>query len=299
MLNSKYAPIVALTVLAILVIAALGWFLAISPQFAKADALNADTDAVNSNITMVQTSSAKLDDYQAQADAAASNEESIALNTPTTYDLQAFRERASEAIEKSNVEIIGLTQETAFSLEGWTATPAQLTSTAVAKLFAVGPITVAGDPNSTVVLTEDAPAAATDTATDDSATPTGDGAWAAIVTPKAEDGPVALGLVMIPLTLSVTGTAAELNTFFELMANPDDPIFQVYEVTANARPAGSSTQVGVSEAEDGDVIATVTGAMYLLNADTTVIDEEALVVVKPAEDSAFTPVGDAPAQSGE
>jgi hypothetical protein len=291
MLNSKYAPIVALAVVGILIIAALGWFLAISPQFAAASDLNDDKTAVEDNTSLIEASSDKLDEYQAEADALPSNAQAIELNTPTTFDLQGFRARWSKAVTESKVEVVSTGQDVAIELEGWTAEPSQLVSNIVATLFATGPITVAAKADSAADPAADAAANA------DSATAKATG-WAPIVEPSTESLPVAQGLVMIPLTLEVTGTPAEVNKFFGLIANPDDPIYQVYNVTLEARQSDAPTINGVADAKDGDVIATVTGAMYLLNADTTVVDETELVPVTPGKTSSFIEPDDAPDQPG-
>ncbi|GMA33806.1 hypothetical protein [Demequina litorisediminis] len=60
MLNSKYAPIVALTALGIIVVLVLGWFLAVKPQVDETAAFSADEDLVRTNITTIEADSAAI-----------------------------------------------------------------------------------------------------------------------------------------------------------------------------------------------------------------------------------------------
>src|SRR5690349_1528972 len=105
-MNSKYAPIVALTALVIIVIAALGWFLAIKPRFASAADYSSQSEEVDQNTAEIQQATSRLAKYQQDLDALAPLDDTVDLNLPSVIDIPAYRDRITSAVESSKVALI-------------------------------------------------------------------------------------------------------------------------------------------------------------------------------------------------
>ncbi|GIG54619.1 hypothetical protein [Demequina activiva] len=270
MLNSKYAPIIALTVVAIIIVLALGWFLAVSPQIKQTGELADRAEEVEGNTVLIETASAQLDAYASELEAAPDYSDAVALNAPSVFDEPVIRARLATAVEESGVEIVSLSQAGSATVEGWTVAPGALVSTQIAGLFVTGPLPETGE------TSEFQPA----------------------VTPPTADVVVTDGLVEVAVTLSVAGTPEEALEFFELLADPAQQLFQLYNVQLEARQSDSSPLTGVSQSADGDVQVTATGAFYLQNPDYTVVDEGVLEPAPLTGDSPFAEVGGADPQPG-
>jgi len=291
MLSSRYAPVVALGALGVVLVLVLGWFLAVSPQNSARGDLAAQTAEVEANTQQIQLQSAKLDEFAELLAADTSVADSIALNAPATINLGAFRARVWDALSSSRAELVKIETAGSQEVEGWVVAPTLLTSTQVAALFQTGPIAEVGDaptPEAT---------SATDPEGGASATPGTASGWTPAVTASTEEAPVAGSIMMIPFTISIAGTAEEAHNFVAGMSDADQQLFQVYGVTQEARQSDGSPIAGVSDPSDGDVLTTIVGGLYLLNPTGEAIDEEALEEVRPGN-GAFNEVGAAPAQSG-
>lgn len=270
MLNSRYAPVVALAVLGIIMVALLGWFLAISPKLSEASAVRAQASEVEDNTQIINASSDALDEYQALLDAAPDVTGAIALHAPNVFDTQAVRTRLSEAITTAQVEVSTFTINGAQAVPGIETDPASLISNQVAALFAAGPV------HQEEGAAEFSPA----------------------VTPANEIGPVVEELYSVPVTMMVVGHVDEIMGFFTALSDPDLPIFQVTTTSLQARQADSGAIIGVSEPEDGDVIATITGNLYVLAPEAEILDEEALTEAILPSDSPFLEVSGVEPQPG-
>ncbi|MFW7415189.1 hypothetical protein [Demequina sp. SO4-18] len=269
MLNSRYAPIVAITVVLILILVALGWFLAIKPQVDEASRVSGLVDEVETNIAAIDATSARLDEYQATLDALPDLTEPIAQNAPSVWDMPSFRARLDSAIKDAGLEIVTYEEGGETAVEGWPQEPAGLMSTQVATLFQTGPVHLPEGEEYT------APAA-----------------------PVGEAAAVADGITGITLSFSLAGTPSEMLDFFQQIQDPEAPLFQVYDVTETARPEESSSLSGVSDASDGDLTIDISGFVYMLNPDPTIIDEEVLEDASLGGESPFTAIEDAPDQPG-
>ncbi|MFW2514316.1 hypothetical protein ACNI3K_11110 [Demequina sp. SO4-13] len=247
MLSSKYAPIVAITIVLILILAALGWFLAIKPQVDDTGAIGQEADEVRTNIDMIEQSSASIDNYANELEDAPVVTEAIALNAPNVWDMAGFRLRLDDAVNDSGVGITAFEQAPIVEIDGWEQDSAALPSAQVASLFQVGPIHT-GDEEE----------------------------YSPVVTQSGESGPVASGIVGVPLSIEVVGAPSEMLEFFTLMSQPDDALFQVFGAELLARQSDSAPIEGVSDPDDGDVTLAVSGYAYMLNPDATIVDEEQL-----------------------
>ncbi|MDN4486704.1 hypothetical protein QQX10_00820 [Demequina sp. SYSU T00039] len=271
MLNSRYAPVVALTALAVIVIGLLGWFLAISPQLSKAGDLASTADQVRANTEQVSLASAKIDQYAALLAEESDVPDQIAANAPSRLDRDAFRTRLWDGIDDSGLNIISYEMDTSRLVEGWVIEASALTSNQVASLFQTGPVSIAG------AGTQPAPATTAEAATTDAAT----GGWSPVVSPFAGESLIDGTLARVAVTVVVTGSPQETFAFFEAMSAPGDQLFQVHEVTQEARQGDASSITGVEDAEDGDVITTITGDLFVLDAEVFPVDEGELETVSP------------------
>ncbi|WP_062293372.1 hypothetical protein [Demequina phytophila] len=279
MLNSRYAPIVMLTVLGIIAIGLLAWFLAIKPQFDKASDLRAQTDAVVANTSQIDAQSAKLDEYAALLAEDSEIESAVALNAPSAIDIDGLRNRVWAALKSSKAELVSFEQQQSSAVDGWLADSSGLVSTQVAALFSTGPV---GATAPAETATTDAP---DPTATQAATTTTTSTGWTPAVTAVVTDGPFAGDIQMVPFTIDMVGNPEEIRKFIDAMQDPKDQLFQIYEYSLLARPAGSAPIPGVHDPDDGDVHATITAAVYVLNPDMTVVDEEKLTKPNPDNDA--------------
>lgn len=288
MLNSRYAPVIALGVLGAVVVLLLGWFLAVNPQKSKAAELDKLTSDVETNTQQVALQSAKIDEYASILAADESVASSIALNAPETPDLTAFRARVWTSLIASKAELVGIEMAGSQEIEGWITEPKTLVSSQVAALFQTGPVTVA-DAGSN-------PAPSPSPEAGGSAVSNSDG-WTPAVTAATTEGAVAGNIQMIPFTITIAGTAQESYDFLKAISHPDDPLFQVFGIKQEARQSTSAPLNGVSDARDGDVQSFISGALYVLNPTGAPADQGELVDVTPGNDGFIEP-GDAPAQPG-
>lgn len=291
MLSSRYAPVVALGALGVVLVLVLGWFLAVSPQNSARSNLVTQTADVEANTQQIELQSAKLDQFVELLAADTSVADSIALNAPASVDLSAFRARVWDALNASRSELVRIETAGSQEIEGWVVPPTLLTSTQVAALFQTGPVAEPG--------TVSTPEATSTPAADGnaSATPGTAGGWTPAVTATTQEGPVAGNILMIPITISIAGTAEEAYRFVAGMSDPDQQLFQVYAVTQEARQSDDAPIPGVADPRDGDVLTTVVGGLYLLNPTGEAIDEDALEEVRPGN-GAFNEPGAAPSQRG-
>ena len=260
-MNSKYAPVVALTALGVVVVLLLGWFALISPKLSQASDLRALRDSVVINTTKISGEATKLAAYeQTLADAPDLSEE-IELNFPDRVDIQVLRSRILGAVEGSSMEIISLGTDGSYPVEGWELDTQALTSTSIASLFETGPIvvdaTVAAD--GTTAATEYVPPV--------------------VVSPAA--GPVVDALFGMPFTLSVAGSYAETKQLLALLQASEQQLFLVYNLKVTARNEGAAPLAGVADPIDGDVIVNITGAFYYLDPQTAIVDEDGPAAADP------------------
>lgn len=288
MLNSRYAPVIALGVLGAVVVLLLGWFLAVNPQKSKAAELDRLTSDVETNTQQVALQSAKIDEYAGILAADESVASSIALNAPGSPDLHAFRTRVWAAVVSSKVEIVAFDMLGSQAVDGWITEPKSLVSTQVATLFQTGPVTVA-EAGSTPAPSASPAAGGTTT--------TVPGGWAPAVTAATTEGAVAGNIQMLPFTITVSGTAKETYDFLKALSNPEETLFQVFGIKQEARQSDSAPITGISDAADGDVQSFVSGALYVLNPTGAPADQGELVDVTPGNDGFIEP-GEAPAQPG-
>lgn len=277
MLNSRYAPVIALTALVVVVVAVLGWFLAISPQLSKASELASTADQVRANTEQVNLASAKIDQYAALLAEESDVPAQIDANAPSRVDLETFRTRLWDGVDTAGVNLISYDMSVSSLVEGWVIEPNSLTSNQVAALFQTGPVLTTG------AAAAPAPTATAHPTTDAAAT-AATGGWTPVVSPFAGTSLIDGNLYRVSITFSVTGSPSETFDFLEAMASTDDPLFQVYEVTQEARQGDASALTGVEDAEDGDVITTITGDLFVLDPDVFPVDEGELQDISPNDE---------------
>lgn len=289
MLSSRYAPVVALGALGVVLVLVLGWFLAVSPQNSARSDLATQRAEVETNTQQIQLQSAKLDEFAQLLEADTAVADAIALNAPSTVDLSAFRTRVWDALNSSRSELVRIETAGSQAIEGWTVAPTLLTSTQVAALFQTGPV---GEPG-----IAPAPEATATPAAGVDATPGTASGWQPAVTASTEEASVAGNIQMIPITISIAGTPEEAHNFVAAMADANQQLFQVYAVTQEARQSDGSPIPGVADPRDGDVLTTIVGGLYVLNPTGEAIDEGTLEEVRPGN-GAFNEPGGAPSQRG-
>jgi hypothetical protein len=270
MLNSKYAPIVALTILGVIVILIAGWFLAVKPQFDSVSELVTASNEIDDNTVSIEEQTAKLRQYEADLAAAPSNEAVVSLNLPDTLARDEFRVRAAAAVVESNTEIASFAEASSGALSGWSVASSSLVSNSVAALFATAPIRP-----------------------DLELPPT----YTPVVEPTKGEGPLVENLYATDVTLEVAGSPAEALAFLAELADPDQRLFLQYSVELSARE-GESTIAGVSDPAEGDVTLKVLGSLFVLNPNPDFFDEQEPVPPAAPNPDAFAPIGPAPAQPG-
>ncbi|MDN4489390.1 hypothetical protein QQX13_00935 [Demequina sp. SYSU T00068] len=264
---------VALTVLAVIVVAALGWFIAISPQISKAAELASTADEVRANTDQIILASDKLDQYEALLAQESDVPDLIAANAPSRLDRDAFRLRMWAAVDEAGVNIVEYEMADSDLVDGWVVEPSSLTSNQVAALFQTGPVSTTSD---TAVPQ---PAATSDAG--ETVASANTGGWSPVVSPFSGTSLIDGNLARVAVTISVAGSPQETFEFFEAMAATGDQLFQIYEVEQEARQADASALTGVEDAEDGDVITTITGDLFVLDPDVFPVDEGELETVSP------------------
>ncbi|WP_160297598.1 hypothetical protein [Demequina salsinemoris] len=264
----------------------LGWFVLISPQLEERSALSAEESQIRSNITTVEAASAKIDEYAAALDASTEVTDLIAVNAPSVLDMQAFRDRLSAALTDAQIEITSMSANDGVQVDGWDTSSAQLVSASVASLFTQGPVAGAEPVVAADATTTTDAGAATDTATATTST------WSPAITVASTDGEdtsVAGDIRMVEVTIELAGSPSALFDFLADMQDPDQQLFQVSQITLSARTEGEENPAG-SPAKEGDVSVTIVGDLYLHDADTSVVDEDA-PASSDAVDGAFVAVG--------
>ncbi|WP_062133648.1 hypothetical protein [Demequina aestuarii] len=243
MLSSRYAPIVALTVLAVIIVGALGWFLAIKPQVDDRGDIASTTDEVRANTEAIALASAQIDSFAAALEETTDYSGAIALNAPSTFDMQAIRARIASAISSAGAEVVTVEQATSTDVEGWEMPSGSLESDRVAALFQTGPV----HPE----------------ATEEVFTPA--------VTPVSTDEGGAQ-IWAVPVMVTVAGGSQEVLDVLDILEDPDQQIFQVHTVEFTARPDTSSSIAGVSDPATGDAILEFSGFFYLHEPDLEIVD---------------------------
>jgi len=287
--KSKYAPIMALTVLVILVILALGWFLAIRPQLTKASEIRSTTDSVQSNTAQIQTGTAKIKQYEADLAALEPLDETLALNLPNRLDVEGYRTRILAAIDRAKVEIVSLELGGSYAVDGWEVEPQTRVSNSIARLFQTAPV---GQPADATVPD---PAATPAEGEQPGVAP---GAYSPIVTPDTVPGPIVDELWAVPVSLQFAGTYAEMAKLFSELSDPQSQLFLITDVRVSARNGDSSPIAGVSDAEDGDVLVSLQGVFYLLYPSTEIVDDGTPEPARPGKNEPFVPGEPAGEQPG-
>lgn len=262
-MNSKYAPVVVLTVLGMVVVLALGWLLLISPVRGDVSDLHAKRDEVDQNALLVRTQTAKLVKYADDAAADSDAPAELALNVPSTVDVAAQRARIMTAARGAGVEIASMGLEPSFAVGGWELPRTNLDSTAIAKLFQTGPV--------------------------QGTLPAGQ-AYVPAVSASTETGPLVTSLYGVTVDMRVVGTYAELQKFIASLQDPTQQLFLLHDLEFTARNATGEKIEGVSDPADGGVILSVKGDLFYLSPDLT-FNDDGVIEPTPASGSPFV-VGD-------
>ncbi|MCB2411673.1 hypothetical protein LGT39_02275 [Demequina sp. TTPB684] len=274
MLSSKYAPVIAIAVVAIMILGALGFFLAIKPQIDGAAEALERKDVVEANITQIGNDTEQIDAAAARLAEAPDLGAETALNAPASMDLSEFHTRLDTAVKSSQAEVVAINVASPTEVVAWTLDAAARPSTGVAGYFETGPVPrLANEPSLAVP-------------------------YEPVVKPVTPETPGATSIVRMDVTLVVAGTPKEVETLLRLLAAPEDRLFQVFELYEEARFERDTPEKGTNGYSDGDVKATIFGALYLLNPDTTVDDEGELVPATLPSDSPFLEPDDYEPQVG-
>jgi hypothetical protein len=260
MLNSRYAPVVALAVLGILLVLALGWFLAVSPKLGEAQEHAADEQVVRANIGVIESDAAALDNFADELANLPALSEGVELNAASRIDQEAVRARLSEAVVSSGVEIASASGSRPILVESWLVPPTLLQSTAVAARFQSGPVgtTIAPAP-----------------------------AFEPVVSAPAGSVAVAGDIASYGSSLIVVGSPQELYAFLLELQRPDLPLYLISQASFIALHEGSSVPEGVSTPAEGDAQLELIAGYYSLNPDPELLDEEGLEPVAVPGESPF------------
>lgn len=253
MLNSKYAPPVALAVLAALLIGVLGYFLAVKPKLEEASTLSAREKDVRENIELIESDSAGLDEFARTLEAAPDISAAIQVASPSKVDWVALNTRLSAAVVASNTELRSVTIGGVVAVKDWAVSPSLLQSTAVAGHFASGRLArQPGEPKS-----------------GEAYVPLATPASAAVVDPEAP-----ASLYQIDVTMMTQGSPTEVMALLGELAKADTSLFLVHNVTLEARSALDPPPPGLGKHADGDVMATIIASVFVLNPDYSIDDDD-------------------------
>lgn len=261
MLNSRYAPVVALAVLAIILVVVLGWFLAIKPQLDERTELRETSAEVVSNTDQINNEATRLAQYESELEALPDYSSLIATHSPEGFEVDYVRARLTEAIRGGEAEIFSLEHGVLTEIEGWTLPADTLPSAHIARLFQTGPVHVPEDEP------EFEPAVA--------------------VASEADTARVFYG---IPVTVGIAGAAPELLRVLELLEDPDEQLFQLYSLEFEQRPEGSPIIDGVSDPVDGDATLVFTGFFYLEGVAQELTDQGEIGEIPLGDSGPFVPV---------
>ncbi|MFV0633503.1 hypothetical protein [Demequina sp.] len=271
MMNSRYAPVVALGALGVIVVLVLGWFLAVSPKLGEASEIRSRAEAIDGNTVLIEAASGQLDALQVALNEVPDFTPAIELNAPSARSVTALRQRVSEAEESSGAQVYVWSGGAASAIDGIVAEPETLASNSVAGLFAKGPIDLAE----------------------------GAAQFAPVVKATTVAGPVVERLYGVPISITVTGTPEEVFDFLTAVTDAEDPVMQFATVEYASRQSDSPALPGVDDAEDGDVIATLEGFTYVLNPSNEVLDEDALAPATLPGTSPFEEIEGSSGSSGD
>lgn len=249
MLNSKYAPMVALTVLLVIIVGALGYFLAVKPQIDAASDYGDRESVVRSNIDKINEDSAALDQAKVNLASAPELGDLIALNAPQRPELLAFINRVAEAVRASQTEIRSITVEGVSDVERFDSTGVTLPSAALVGRFeTVQTPREPGEPGAGETFTP-------------------------VVVAPTPDANAVSNLVQVDFVVSVKGQPEEVSNFLSLMQDPDKRLFLPWDLALESRQSSDAQDTGVAPWLDGDATIELKGSLFLLNPDYSVIDE--------------------------
>lgn len=268
MLNSRYAPVVALTVLAIILVGVLGWFLAIKPQLDQRGEISSTASEVVTNTEQIQLESSQIDQFAARLAELPDYSEAIATHAPDTFHVEDARTRIADAISASQAEIVSFEHGGVIEVEGWALPAKSLPSSRLAALYKTGPLHAA-------VETE-APEAEAEV-------------FVPVVTPATGDETTRT-FYGIPVTVEIAAPGQNLLDVLAVLENPDLQLFQIYDVQFESRPERAGSINGVSDPEDGDAILTFTGFFYLQDPTTEIVDEGDITGEGLGSIDPFTPI---------
>ncbi|WP_062377992.1 hypothetical protein [Demequina pelophila] len=277
----------ALSALGVVAVLLLGWFFGVKPQLDEAGEFDRQTAAIEANTEQVNAKSALLDEWEVKLADADQTAQVVSLHAPARLNVPALRDRLWAGLEESRVELVSYGQSTGSQIDGWEAESGTLAADEVAALFQLGPVAS----TQTASTAGDAAAEGENAA----AVPSG---WTPVVAATSTTGPVVSDLRAVEYELNVVGTPEETHRFLEYLADSNQPLFQVYSVLQVARAGSSGAIAGVSDAQDGDVQTTIRALMYVLDADTSILDESLGEPASVPTESVFRGVPNSPAQPG-
>ncbi len=236
-----------------MIVAALGFFLGIKPQLDGVAQASDRQDDVKANIDEINADSQKIDDAAAQLALAPDLSGATALNAPVTMNLAEFERRLDQAIVSSLTEVVSVTIGSPGEVVAWTLDAAALPSAGVAGYFETGPLPrLEGEPP----LAEP---------------------YEPVVKPAAADAETGPTIVRMDVEVQVAGQPSEVQALLKTLRDPEQRLFQVFDVREEAKQESDSAETGAAPYSDGDVLTTISGALYLLSPDYTVVDEDQLV----------------------
>lgn len=266
MLNSRYAPPIALAVVVAMIIAALGYFLGVKPTLDDVGAIQDRKSEVEKNIKVIEEDSEAIDESAKLLSSTDDPGEVIAFNAPSTVDFAAFQKRLLAAVRATNVEIKTVTASAPVLVEPLVVPPTLRPSTDVASHFESLALRRNGSEPKTESPTEPVVKAA-----------------------GAED-PVVDSLYQVDVSFEVTGSPAEIVGFLKTVTDPTQRLLLVHAVQGEARQKTDTADPGMGPYKDGDLIMKVSSSLFLLDPDITVVDEDSDIdFVLPADGGLLMP----------
>ncbi len=234
--------LVALTVVAVLLILAGGWFLAISPVREATAAAEAQTQQVEAQNAILAARNAELAAHAAKLPQYREELAGWRAGIPAVLEQSAFLRQLDEIAVATGVVIVDFSFDAAIPVDTTTAAIAENTATYTG--VAAAPEQPAAEP-----------------------TPTEDGtAGDAAATPEPETGDLVPGLFQIPGFITVQGTYEATKAFMDALQLGIPRLFLANTFATVALEEGEAGE-GLPATVPGDVTMTISGALLVLLDD--------------------------------
>lgn len=266
MLNSRYAPPIALAVVVGLIVGLLGYFLGIRPTLEEATTVFDREKQVRANIEVIRADSAQIDEAAKTLAASDDQSSAIELNAPPVLNLPDFQKRLVASVRSSAVEIDVVSVSSPVLVEPLIVDSTIRPSQALAQRFQSLGLPRQGSEPVDPALTSP------------------------VVSPAGDGTAVVDSLYRLEVSFGVKGTPAEVLNFINTLTAPTHRLLLITDVQAVTLQESDLPDIGMGPNADGDLRIRVTGSLFMLDPDLTLVDEDTDIdYVLPADGGLLVP----------